>query len=124
MSTLFPRLLVKENILSTKTKKDTIDSFNNFIDYVEKKSKKSKDSDKILHHITNWDNDQKKHCRKIQRPKETWTDNTTTKGSKERQYNYQKKHGLSVHVSFGSCIVCPCFLHVSFGCCIVCPCFF
>ena len=34
------------------------DTDNNFIDYVEKKSKKSKDSDKILHHITNWDNDQ------------------------------------------------------------------
>jgi hypothetical protein len=47
---------------------------------------------------------------------------------------------LSVHVSFGSCIVCPCFfwslyclsmfllvvvlsVHVSFGRCIVCQCF-
>jgi hypothetical protein len=46
-------------------------------------------------------NDQNKHGQTIQRPKETWTDNTTTK----------KKHGhvLPVHVSFGRCIVCPCF---------------
>jgi hypothetical protein len=74
-----------------------------------------------------------KHGQAIQRPKETWTDNTTTKRNMDRQYNYQKKHGqaiqrpketwtgntclsmfllevvLSVHVSFGRCIVCPCF---------------
>jgi hypothetical protein len=62
-------------------------------------------------------NDQKKHEQAIQRPKETWTDNTTTKRNMDRQYNDQKKHGqafllvvvLSVHVSFGSCIACPCF---------------
>ena len=34
------------------------DTDNNFIDYIEKKCEKSKDADKILHHITNWDNDQ------------------------------------------------------------------
>jgi hypothetical protein len=64
---------------------------------------------------------------------ETWTDNTTTKRNMDRQYNDQKKHGqtiqrivcpcfflslyclsmfllvvvLSVHASFGRCIVCP-----------------
>jgi hypothetical protein len=75
-------------------------------------------------------NYQKKHGQKIQRPKETWTDNTTTKGNMDRQYNDQKKHGqtiqrpnetwtglsmfllvfvLSVNVSFGLCIACPCF---------------
>jgi hypothetical protein len=63
-------------------------------------------------------NDQKKHEQAIQRPKETWTDNTTTKRNMDRQYNDQKKHGqsmfllvvvLSVHVSFGSFIACPCF---------------
>jgi hypothetical protein len=97
-------------------------------------------------------NDEKKHGQTIQRPKETWTDNTTTKRNMDRQYNDQKKHGqtiplyclsmfplvvvLSVHVSFGRCIVCPCFfwslyclsmfllvvvlpVHVSFGRCIV-----
>jgi hypothetical protein len=105
-------------------------------------------------------NGQKKHGQAIQRPKETWTDNTTTKRNMDRQYNDQKKHGqtiqrpketwtgntttsmfilvvvLFVHVSFGHCIVCPCFLwslyclsmfplvvvfsvHVSFGRCIV-----
>jgi hypothetical protein len=72
-------------------------------------------------------NDQKKHGQAIQKPKETWTDNTTTKRNMDRQYNDQKKHGqaiqlpketwtgfplvvvLSVHVSFGRCIFCPCF---------------
>jgi hypothetical protein len=75
-------------------------------------------------------NDQRKHGQTIQRPKETWTDNTTTKRNMDRQYNDQKKHGqaiqkptetwtglsmfllgviLPVHVSFGRCIVCPCF---------------
>jgi hypothetical protein len=84
-------------------------------------------------------NDQKKHGQAIQRPKETWTGNITTKRNMDRQYNYQKKHGqtiqrpketwtdnttswslyclsmflldvvLSVHVSFGRCIACPCF---------------
>jgi hypothetical protein len=88
-------------------------------------------------------NDQKKHGQAMQRPKETWTDNTTTKGNMDRQYNDQKCLSmfplvvvLSVHVSFGRCIVCPCFfwslyclsmfllvvelsVHVSFGRCIV-----
>jgi hypothetical protein len=94
--------------------------------------------------------DQKKHGQTIQRPKETWTDNTTAKRNMDRQYNYQKKHEQAiqrpketwtVHVSFGRFIVCPFFLwslyclsmfplvvvlpvHVSFGRCIVCPCFF
>jgi hypothetical protein len=69
--------------------------------------------------------DQKKHGQIIQRPKETWTGKTTTKRNMDRQNNDQKKHGqaiqhclsmfllvivLSVHVSFGRCIVCPCFL--------------
>jgi Na+/glutamate symporter len=76
-------------------------------------------------------NYQKKHGQTIQRPKETWTGNTTTKRNMDRQYNDQKKHGqaiqlpketwtdnttmfllvvvLPVHVSFGSCIACPCF---------------
>jgi hypothetical protein len=101
-----------------------------------------------------WSFDQKKHGQAIQRPKETWTDNTTTKRNMDRKYKDQKKHGqaiqlpketwtdkLPVHVSFGLCIVCPCFfwslsclsmfllvvvlpVHVSFGRCIVCPCFF
>jgi hypothetical protein len=99
-------------------------------------------------------NNQQKHGQAMQRPKGTWTDNTTTKRKKDRQYNDQKKHGqaiqrpretlskntttkrnmvvLSVHVSFGRCIACPCFfwslyclsmfllvfvlpVHVSFG---------
>ena len=38
-------------------------------------------------------NDQKKHGQAIQLPKETWTDNTTTKRNMDRQYNHQKKHG-------------------------------
>jgi hypothetical protein len=67
--------------------------------------------------------DQKKHGQKIQRPKDTWTGNTTTKRNMDRQYNDQKKYGqaiqrlsmfllvvvLPVHVSFGRCIACPCF---------------
>jgi hypothetical protein len=88
-------------------------------------------------------NDQKKHGQAIQRPKETWTGNTTTKTNMDRQYNYQKKHGQTIqrHVSFGLCIACPCFfwslyclsrfllvvvlsVHASFGRSIVCPCFF
>jgi ABC-type branched-subunit amino acid transport system permease subunit len=48
-------------------------------------------------------NDQKKHGQTIQRPKETWTDNTTTKRMLLLVFV------LSVHVSFGRCIVCPCF---------------
>jgi hypothetical protein len=101
----------------------------------------------------------------LQRPKETWTDNTTSKRNMDRQYNDQKKHGqtiqrpketwtdntvscmfilvvvLSVHVSFGRYIACPCFfwslyslsmfllvvvlsVDVSFGRCIACPCYF
>jgi hypothetical protein len=40
--------------------------------------------------------DQKKHGQTIQLPKETWTDNTTTKRSMDRQYNYQKKHGQTI----------------------------
>jgi UPF0716 family protein affecting phage T7 exclusion len=91
---------------------------------------------------------QKKHGQTIQRPKETWTDNTTTKRSKYKQYNYQKKHRKTIQRrketwtdNTTSCIVCPCFfwslyclsmfllvvvlsVHVSFGRCIVCPCFF
>jgi hypothetical protein len=59
-------------------------------------------------------NDQKKHGQAIQRPKETWTGNTTTKRNMDRQYNDQKKLllvvVLPVHVSFGRCIACPCFL--------------
>jgi hypothetical protein len=54
-------------------------------------------------------NDQKIHGQAIQRPKETWTGNKTTKRKMDRQYNEQKKHGLPVHFSFGRCIVCPCF---------------
>jgi hypothetical protein len=34
----------------------------------------------------------------IQRPKETWTDNTTTKRNMDRQYNYQKKHGQAIQL--------------------------
>jgi hypothetical protein len=72
-------------------------------------------------HARNMDrqyNYQKKHGQTIQRPKETWTGNTTTKRNMHRQYNDQKKHGqaiqrlvvvLSVHVSFGRYIACPCF---------------
>jgi hypothetical protein len=53
---------------------------------------------------------QKKHGQTIQRPKETWTDNgttkrniketwtgnTTTKRNMDRQYNDQKKHGQAI----------------------------
>jgi hypothetical protein len=46
-------------------------------------------------------NDQKKHGQTIQRPKETWTDSTTTM--------LLLVVVLPVHVSFGRCIVCPCF---------------
>jgi phenolic acid decarboxylase len=53
-------------------------------------------------------NDQKKHGQTMQRPKETWTGNTTTKRNMDRQYNVLEVV-LSVHVSFGRCIVCPCF---------------
>jgi hypothetical protein len=41
-------------------------------------------------------NYQKKHGQAIQRPKETWTDNTTTKGNMDMQYNDQKKHGQAI----------------------------
>jgi hypothetical protein len=75
-------------------------------------------------------NDQQKHGQAMQRPKGTWTDNTTSK----RNMNVV----LSVLASFGRCIVCPCFfwslyfstmflliivlpVHVSVGLCIVCP---
>jgi hypothetical protein len=44
------------------------------------------------------------HGQAIQRPKDTWTGITTTKGNMDRQYNDQKKHGQA-HVSFGRCIV-------------------
>jgi nitrogen fixation-related uncharacterized protein len=60
-------------------------------------------------------NDQKKHGQAIQLPKETWTDNTTTKRNMDRQYNlyclsmFPLVVVLPVHVSFGRCIVCPCF---------------
>ena len=43
-------------------------------------------------------NDQKKHGQTIQRPKETWTDNTTTKRNMDRQYNGQKKHGQAIQL--------------------------
>jgi phenolic acid decarboxylase len=82
---------------------------------------------------------EKKHGQAIQLPKETWTDNTTTKRNMDRQYNDQKKHGQTMQQP--SCISCPFFfwslyclsmlllvvvlpVHVSFGRCIVCPCFF
>jgi hypothetical protein len=32
----------------------------------------------------------------IELPKETWTDNTTTKRNMDRQYNDQKKHGQAI----------------------------
>jgi hypothetical protein len=50
-------------------------------------------------------NDQKKYGQTIQRPKETWTGNTTTK----RNMVFLLVVVLPVHVSFGRCIVCPCF---------------
>jgi hypothetical protein len=53
-------------------------------------------------------NDQKKHGQTIQRPKETWTGNITTKRKMDRQY-FHLVVVLSVHVSFGRCIVYPCF---------------
>jgi hypothetical protein len=66
--------------------------------------------------------DQKKHGQTIQRPKETWTDNTTTKRNMDRQFVcpcfFSSLYGLSmfllvvvlsVFASFGRCIVCPCF---------------
>jgi hypothetical protein len=40
--------------------------------------------------------DQKKHGQTIQRPKEAWTDNTTTNRNMDRQYNDQKKHGQAI----------------------------
>jgi hypothetical protein len=43
-----------------------------------------------------WSFDQKKHGQTIQRPKEIWTDNATTKSSMDRQYNDQKKHGQAI----------------------------
>jgi cation transport ATPase len=59
----------------------------------------------------------------IQRPKETWTGNTTTKRNMDRQYNDQKKHGQTIQRPketwtdntttkrniFGRCIVCAFF---------------
>jgi hypothetical protein len=54
-------------------------------------------------------NGQKKHGQTIQRPKETWTDNTTTKRNMDRQCNFLLVVVLPVHVSFGRCIACPCF---------------
>jgi hypothetical protein len=41
-------------------------------------------------------NDQKKHGQTIQRPKETWKDNTTTKRKMDRQYNDKKKQGQKI----------------------------
>jgi hypothetical protein len=90
-------------------------------------------------------NDQKKHRQTIQLPKETWTDNTTTKRNMDRQYNDQKKHGQAIQrpketltdntttkrnmdrqynnpSMFLLVIVLP--VHVSVGRCIACPCFF
>jgi hypothetical protein len=58
-------------------------------------------------------NDQKKHVQAIQRPKETWTDNTTTKRcifwSLYCLSMFLLVFVLSVHVSFGLCIACSCF---------------
>jgi hypothetical protein len=56
--------------------------------------------------------DQKKHEQAIQRPKETWTDNTTTKRNMQETWTgnmFLLVVVLSGHVSFGRCIVCPCF---------------
>jgi hypothetical protein len=41
-------------------------------------------------------NDQKKHGQTMQRPKETWTDNKTTKRNMDRQYKDQKKHEQAI----------------------------
>jgi hypothetical protein len=64
----------------------------------------------------------------LQRPKETWTDNTTTKRNMDRQYNDQKKHGQTIQrpkkTWTGNLLVVVLPVHVSFGRCIVCPCFF
>jgi hypothetical protein len=62
----------------------------------------------------------------LQRPKETWTGNTTTKRNMDRQYHEQKKHGvvLPVHVSCMFLVVVVLSVHVSFGRYIACPCFF
>jgi hypothetical protein len=40
----------------------------------------------------------KKHGQAIQLPKETWTDNTTTKRNMDRQYNDQRKHGQTIQL--------------------------
>jgi uncharacterized membrane protein len=40
----------------------------------------------------------KKHGQTIQRPKEKWTGNTTTKRNMDRQYNDQKKHGQAIQL--------------------------
>jgi heme exporter protein D len=84
-------------------------------------------------------NYQKKHGETIQRPKETWTDNTTSKRNMDNCLSmFLLVVVLPVHVSFGRCIACPCFfwsfyclsmlplvvvlpVHVSFGRCIACP---
>jgi hypothetical protein len=42
--------------------------------------------------------DQKKDGQAIQKPKETWTDNTTTKRNMDRQYNYQRKHRQTIQL--------------------------
>jgi hypothetical protein len=87
---------------------------------------------------------QKKHGQTIQRPKETWTGNTTSKRNMDRQYNDQKKHGqtiqrpketwtgntttkrnmLPVHVSCMFLLVVVLSVHVSFGRYNACSCFF
>jgi hypothetical protein len=58
-------------------------------------------------------NHQKKHGQTIQQPNETCKKhgqgNTTTKRNMDRQYNDLLVVVLSVHVSFGRCIVYPCF---------------
>jgi hypothetical protein len=87
-------------------------------------------------------NDQKKHGQTIQRPKETWTDNTTTKRNMDRQYKDQKKHGQTIQRPKetwtdntttkrnmdrqynGLLLVVVLPVRVSFGRCIACPCFF
>jgi hypothetical protein len=58
-------------------------------------------------------NDQKKHGQAIQLPKETWRGNITTKRNMDRQVHVSCMFilvvVLSVHVSFGRYIACPCF---------------
>jgi hypothetical protein len=90
-----------------------------------------------------------KHGQAIQRPKEAWTDNTTTKRNMDSQYNDQKKHGQAIQLPQETwtdntttkrnmdrqyndkkyclsmfLLVVVFFDNVSFDHCIACPCFF